>query len=113
MLTTTVFERGKAQFDMTGKLLGYNLKELPETISAGLAKRLTRYAEGRLEDAGFLQAVQGWEIEVSTMDGDEQPANRSYCVEFKNAQGGRISVVGILTRHGWPTLDHGFEIGER
>jgi hypothetical protein len=33
-----------------------------------------------------------------------------YCVTFTNEKGGSIGVQGILTRNGWPFVDHGFFI---
>jgi hypothetical protein len=109
-VTTEVFERGPAHFNMCGQFLHYPLRELDETISAGLAQRLARYAAKRLDDSGFV--VNGWGVTVGTMDGDEPPAERGYYVDFANAKGGTISVVGILTRGGWPCLDHGFDIAQ-
>lgn len=111
MPTSTVMIQGKARFNQVGQFLGYPLTTTQETISPGLAKRLHAYALQRLDDAGFKNIVEGWAVEVYTMDGDDRPANRSYCVKFKNAKGGAIEVIGILTRNGWPTLDHGYSIG--
>lgn len=111
-LSTTVMLRGPANFNQVGQFLGYPLKDLPEQISAGLAQRLAKYAETRLVDAGFAPIIAGSTIEVYTMDGDDKPADRAYVVKFKTQKGGFIEVVGILTRNGWPSLDHGFCIGE-
>jgi hypothetical protein len=96
---------------MVGQALPRTLVETDESISAGLAKRLLAYATERLESAGFLPAVQEWDVEVETSDADLKPADRDYTVSFKNKEGGFIAVCGILTNHGWPTLDHGFDIG--
>lgn len=112
MLKTTVMQRGKANFDMSGRFLGHQLHPVDGCISSGLASRLRTYSLDRLNSAGFKQLVEGWETEVFTADGDESPSQRSYNVSFKNPSGGYIEVVGILTSKGWPSLDHGFEIGQ-
>lgn len=110
-MQTTVLTRGPANFNMCGQLLGYPLKTVADTISAGLAKRLHAYALKRLAEAGFQRAVEGWAVEVYTLDGNERPADRSYCVRFQNLEGGYIELVGILTNMGWPCFDHRFSIG--
>ena len=125
MITTEVMQRGKPRFDMCGHSLPDTLTTTSETISAGLTARLHRYAFQRLECAGFAATVRRpaglidgapsyseWPCEVYTMDAEDKPANRSYCVRWKNEEGGTIEVVGILTRRGWPSLDHGLAIGE-
>jgi len=109
-MQTTVMVKDAARFDMTGQFLGYPLRTVQESISAGLAKRLEAYARGRLSDAGFI--VTDFAVEVYTLDGDEPPSQRSYCVKFESAKGGYIELIGILTKSGWPTLDHGFAIGQ-
>lgn len=110
-IETSVLVREAAKFNMCGQFLGYPLRTVAEAISRGLASRLHHYAIQRLDDAGFKKAIEGWDAEVYTLDGDEKPADRSYCVRFKNAKGGYIEVVQILTRSGWPSLDHGLDIG--
>lgn len=105
---TTVYQRSTAKFDMTGKFLGYNLHETGNAISPGLAQRLVKYAMNRMVDNGFV--VDGYVISVSTNDGDLKPAKRDYHVSFTNDKGGQITVACILTKQGWPFLDHGFEI---
>lgn len=110
-LTTTVMKRGPARFTIFGQKLPYELIDLPESISPGLAKRLHCHAQNRLEEAGFLGAVDGWAVEIYTMDGEKSPSDRNYGVKFRNPKGGYIAVVGIMTRHGWPSLDFGFDIG--
>ena len=109
---TTVMRQGPAQFDAVGQYLGRSLKDTPECISQGLALRLARHADRRLRAAGFGPALEGCRVEVFTMDADERPADRTYAVTFRNQQGGSLTVVRILTLHGWPTLDHGFAIDE-
>jgi len=80
-------------------------------IPQGLAARLHNYALKTVGSAGFKEAVKDWAPSVYTLDGDDTPSNRSYCVRWTNAEGGHIEVVGILTRNGWPFLDHGLAIG--
>lgn len=107
---TEVYMPGPARFDMCGQSLPTHLTLTEEKISAGLAKRLKRYAEKALEDEGFLEAVCGWVVTVGTKDADEKPADRFYWVRWTNPKGASLTVVGILTSHGWPTLDHGMEV---
>lgn len=80
-----------------------------EEISNGMCVRLVNYACKELIENGLNQCLS-WGVNVSTLDGDCKPSDRSYCVNFKNDKGLEISLVGILTKSGWPTLDHGFEI---
>jgi hypothetical protein len=110
-LKTEVYKRGEANFDMTGRFLGYPLSKTDDSISQGLAKRLQRYATSRLGDCGFSFCAQ-WPCIVGTNEADERPSNRVYWVEFTNADGGQIQLTGILTRSGWPSLDHGFTVQE-
>jgi hypothetical protein len=107
---TEVYKRLPARHDMCGQFLGYPLKLQGEQISQGMAQRLVRYALATLDDAGFKQAVAGWECVVGTCDGEDRPSERVYYVTWTNAKGGELSVVGIMTRNGWPSLDHGLEI---
>jgi hypothetical protein len=109
-IATEVLQREPARFDMVGKLLSCQLLSTGQEISAGLATRLFRYAERQLEENGFLGAVRDWSVTVGTNDGDEEPANRFYWVTWTNEKGGSISLSGILTNKGWPTLDHGLSI---
>jgi len=111
-IATEVMKRGPAQHDMCGRFLSYPLTTIDESISAGLAERLVAHAQRALTEAGFEALVEGWRVTVSTMDGDERPAKRFYNVRWQNEKGGYIEVTGILTRHGWPTLNHGFDIGQ-
>lgn len=111
-IATEVLKRGPAQFDMVGKHLGYSLHKVDEVITHGLAHRLACYATRRMAESGFLPFIRGSKLEVYTTDGDERPTDRSYCVRWQSEQGGYIEVIGILTKHGWPCLDHGFAIGE-
>lgn len=112
------------RFTLFGKALPNELEETPEQVSPGLVKRLTDYALKRLQGSGFRKVVQPtsgaigkpdlghWRVLVYTTDGDLSSSVRSYCVRFTNRDGGFIEVVGILTKRGWPTLDHGLAIGE-
>ena len=93
-----------------GQSLPRQLRLTPEGITPGLASRIHRYAAQRLDDAGMLQAVTGWPVTVYTIDHEDRPADRRYCVRWENDKGGNIEVVGILTRRGWPNLDHGLSI---
>ncbi|ETV05562.1 hypothetical protein I5M16_19780 [Pseudomonas aeruginosa] len=124
-MRTEVYQRGAARFDMSGRRLPFNLSLTGESITPGLAARLHRYAFDRLRAAGFADAIRRpaglangrpawseWDCTVYTMDADDRPADRSYCVRWKNPAGGYLEVAGILTLKGWPTLDHGLEIGE-
>lgn len=111
-IATEVLKRGPARFDMVGKFLGYNLHKVDEVISRGLAHRLAVYATRRMEEGGFAVFTAVSKPEVYTTDGDEPPADRSYCVRWRSEKGGYIEVIGILTKHGWPCLDHGLAIGE-
>jgi hypothetical protein len=97
---------------MTGRRLGNPVLDTAEKISAGLTQRLANYAVARCNDAGFGPIIKDAAVEVYTTDGDDIPSRRSYCVGFKTEKGGYIALVGILTRNGWPSLDHGFDIGE-
>jgi len=107
-MKTTVYQ-SKAHFSQTGQRLASSLHEVSEGISVGLAKRLVRHAQSRLIEAGF---VLGEHIEVYSLDADAAPADRAYTVRFSHVQGGYLEVLGILTHRGWPTVDHGFSIGE-
>ncbi|GEL42305.1 hypothetical protein MEX01_28960 [Methylorubrum extorquens] len=104
-ITSTVLRRGAARFDMVGQRLPDSLHDTGQFISNGTVKRLHRYALRALTDAGF--DVSEWACEVYTMDGDDAPSERTYCVEFTNAKGGMLGVQGIHTYKGHPCLDHG------
>jgi len=103
--TSSVLITGEPRFDMVGKKLPSSLHDTDEVMSDGLVRRLRRYAEKSLVDAGF--SVSSWACEVYTMDGDRRPPDRIYCVEFTNSKGGMLGVQGIMTNAGWPCLDHG------
>lgn len=109
-LTTEVYVRGPARFDMCGQSLPTQVHLTDEVISRGLAQRLKRYAERALDVEGFLDAVKGWEVTIGTDDADDSPADRFYWVKWTNPKGASLSVVGILTSRGWPQLDHGMQI---
>lgn len=102
---------GPAHFSQMGQFLGYPLKTVDEKISPGLVQRLVRYAVARMVECGFGPLSRETDIEVYTTDANEPPSSRAYAVKFKTAKLGYIELVGILTGHGWPAIDHGFEIG--
>lgn len=107
-ITNTVLRRGPARFTMVGKKLPDSLHDTDEQIKPGTVKRLYNYALREITGAGF--AVAEWDCEVYTMDADEAPEDRAYCVEFTNEMGGMIGLQGILVHRGWPTVDHGLTI---
>ena len=111
-IQTEIYKAQPARFDMAGQRLPDFLDLTSEQISAGLTQRLARYALRSLDDAGFKETVQGWACIVSSSDAEDTPANRSYHVRFKNAKGGFIEIMGILTKSGWPFLDHGITAGQ-
>lgn len=109
-LNTEVYAPGPARFDMCGQSLPTQIHLTEEAITPGLATRLLRYAEKALNAEGFLGAVAGWEITVGSDNADERPADRFYWVKWTNPKGASLSITGILTRRGWPSLDHGMQI---
>lgn len=111
-MKTEVWNRGPARLDMCGQSLPYQLSKTEEHISPGLAKRIHDYAAKRLHGAGLSPLVNGWACTIGTNDADDKPADRAYYVSWKNDAGTQVSIVGILTRNGWPSLDHGLEIAE-
>lgn len=111
MLHTEVLKPGPSRFDMVGKKLPTILHTTDEHISKGLAERLHRYAERELIEQGFGALAADAKVSVYTIDGDDKPADRSYCVRWHTPKGGYVELIGILTRSGWPCVDHGFAIG--
>lgn len=110
-IKTKVYKQGPSRFDMCGQQLPTNLSLTNEVIGYGLAVRLHKYGINRLKDAGFYDMVSKWQTEVYTIDADELPSNRTYCIKWINSDGGYIELAGILTNNGWPSLDHGWDIG--
>lgn len=110
-MQTEVYKRLPARFDIAGQVTSRPIALTHESISHGLAVRLHNYALKALDSAGFREAVKDWKVSVYTLDGDDTPSERSYCVRWTNKDSGYIEVVGILTRNGWPFLDHGLDIG--
>lgn len=110
-LSTVVYGKKPVEFYLYGASKPQTLFETGEEISSGLARRILAYAFDTLDSAGFKKAVDGWKIEVYTIDAEERPADRRYCVRWTNNYGGYIEVVGIYTKNGWPFLDHGLVIG--
>lgn len=108
-INVQVLRRGEPRFNMVGQRLPDSLYDTDQTISPGLVKRLHCYGLKAMEDAGFN--VAGWSVEIYTMDANERPSDRYYCVEFTNAKGGMLGVQGILTSAGHPCLDHGVSVG--
>lgn len=104
-VVSSVLRRGPARFNMVGQRLPDSLHDTDQAIAKGMVKRLHRYALRALSDAGF--DVCGWACEVYTMDGDDRPSERTYCVEFTNAKGGMLGVKAIHVSKGHPFLDHG------
>ena len=100
-----------SQFNMVGQRLPSLVIDHAEKISAGLAQRLAKYAEKRMQESGFGPLLQGAEVEVYTLDGNDRKSDRCYTVKFSTRAGGYVEVSGIHVAHGWPTLDFGFEIG--
>lgn len=109
-LQTEVLKHGPTQFDMVGQVVARPLYTVEETISKGLAERLHRYAERELIDQGFGALAKDAKVTVYTIDGEEKPADRSYCVRWHTPKGGYVELIGILTKAGWPTVNHGFAI---
>jgi hypothetical protein len=103
---TLILRKAPTKFSMWGGALPNDLTVVDGTISPGLVARLHRYALTRMLASGF--DVTDWKCEISTLDGDERPSDRSYTVEFTNAQGGSIALEGIETKSGHPFLHHGF-----
>ncbi len=110
-VATEVYQRGESRFNMVGQKLPDHLHITDKVITQGLAFRLARYALQRLDVAGFAKAVEGWKLTVYTMDAELPSSDRYYSVRWQNESGGYIDVNGILTRRGWPSLDHGYSIG--
>lgn len=111
MLETQVWETQPTRFNMCGKRLQPDLRQVDECISKGLSERLHRYAERELREQGFGALAVDAKVIVYTIDAEDRPADRSYCVRWHTPQGGYVELTGILTKAGWPTLDHGFDIG--
>ena len=110
-IQNTVHTPHPAQYNMVGQRLTQTLGTTEEAISPGMVDRLHRYALGRMAEAGFGSVIQGWNVEVYTLNGDLPRSERAYTVRWLNAAGGYIEVCGIETNKGWPSLDFGFEIG--
>ncbi len=111
MLSTQVWEKGPAQFNMVGQKLPTQLHLTAEHISVGLAVRLHRYAERELIEQGFGALTKDATVSVYSIDAEDRPADRSYCVRWHTPKGGYVEMVGILTKAGWPSLNHGLDIG--
>lgn len=110
MLATEIYKPGKTMFNAVGQVVCRPVHKVEGSISTGLASRLMQYAERELIAAGFGALAKDATVTVYTIDGDDRPADRSYCVKWLMPQGGYVELIGILTRFGWPSLDHGFSI---
>ena len=111
MIASEVLRTSASRFDMAGQKLPSFVDSTKKTISAGLVKRLHQYAERELVAHGFGALAQNAEVKVYTLDGDDKPSDRIYCVRWHRPEGGYVEMVGIHTNSGWPTLDFGFAIG--
>lgn len=111
MIKSEVYKKGEYRHDMCGQTLPQQVFITEDDISQGTCERLVNYATDRIKQAG-LGFILNWNCVVSTLDQDLLPPDRVYCVNWTNEQGTRISVDGILTRKGWPSLDHGISIAE-
>ena len=114
-MKTEVFHKLPSRFDMCGQLLSKELKLGSEWVSQGLAKRLFDYAAKSFKEDGFgfmvdMVTAGKWEASVYTIDGDRPSPERSYCVRLTSPEGGYVEMIGIYTRNGWPSLDHGYDI---
>jgi hypothetical protein len=96
------YKVGEANFDMCGTFLGRNLHLTNNTITEGLAVRLRNYAAKRLREYGFPVYTRCVIDKVDDV----------YSVDFVNGLNGSIGIKGILIgKGGWPSIDHGFNIG--
>lgn len=106
MVQTLVFNLGEQRYGYTGLALPRSAHETEQTISQGLALRLLAYAAQRMADAGLTSFTVN-AVTVETCDGDLPSPERAFSVAWENAEGTQIGVQGILTRRGWPCVDHG------
>lgn len=110
-IQTEVLREGQSFYNWTQGKTQWPIHMTEEQVTPGLALRLVRYALICLDDSGFKAAIEGWKCTVITLDGNERPADREYHVRFMNTKGGYVEVNRILTRKGWPFLDHGISAG--
>lgn len=111
-IQTAAYAQNPTRFDMTGRSLTPTLRLTEGKVSGALAQRLARYAAHRLAASGFDVESSRWATLVYTTEANEPPAYRHYTVRYTNESGGYIEVCGIMTRKGWPFLNHGLAIGE-
>lgn len=113
-MKTEIYQKQPTRFTQWGGALPNQVALIPDVeISAGMAKRLLAHAKARMNEAGFGDFAKDADVTVYSMDGDEKAADRSYSVRFNSRYGpGYIEVIGILTKNGWPSLDHGFAIND-
>lgn len=114
-METEVWRKLPTRFDVCGQVVGNPIEITEQVISPGMAQRLHRYALDRLYKAGFGLLASGSKVTVYTLDADDPPPERVYCVRWSrkvSVTNGYIELSGIMTRRGWPSLDHGFTVGE-
>ena len=111
-IETSVYQKSKPRFNMTGQYLGTFLSKTPEEIAPYRIRNILRYASKRIQDAGFGAVVCNWAVSVSTSDVDCRVDDRIYSVRWQNCKGGYIELVGIHVNKARPILDYGFAIGQ-
>jgi hypothetical protein len=108
VIATSVQYDVTSHYNATLNKTNRTLHDHGKTVSPGLAKRLAHYARKRLTEGGFGAMIAGWTVHVEAMSiYSVEPEDQTYCVQFRNDQGGSIGIEGIMTLRGWPTLDHG------
>lgn len=105
-MQSAVYQKRELNFDMTGQRLSTSLTLTDQVISTGLMRRLQKYALGRISDMGIF-VFTNWDCVVETNDADMRPPDRMYSVTWTASEGVEIGIQGILTKGGWPFLDHG------
>jgi len=105
-MQTTVYQVGPPRHDIVGQSLPRSLTVTEQTISPGLASRIFNYAQKRMQEMG-LPTPENWAVSVETIDANLKPSERNYFVTWTTPEGTEIGIEGILTRNGWPCLDHG------
>ncbi|AHD09503.1 hypothetical protein [Phaeobacter gallaeciensis] len=111
MITTTVFNVETRGYNWIKNAYNKHLVETSEQITAGLAKRLVRFAQRQIEESGFSALVDDkirWSVE--TTDAHLKPSDRIYHVTLHRPEGGELILNGIMTDHGHPFLHHGFSV---
>ena len=113
-MTATVFQTKRLDWNSYHNRPNFQVLATDAAIPTGLVARLVRYAAQRVRDLGFGPLLDDgdhhWRVEA--FDADQRPSDRTYCVRLVRSKGGQLCLQGILTKNGWPTLDHGFDIQE-